>query len=664
MKPAILIFLGLAVLGSAATAGDDTVNKIIKLLTSLEAKIGKESEAAAQVYANFKDFCHDRATNLGFDIRTATAEVAELKASIAKETALGNELPMRIDDLASSIAKAEADLAAAIKVRAKEAADFLAEEKELTEIIDMLNRAIAVLQREMAKSGASMLEIKNAANVAQALNIMVKASMFSMADAAKITALVQNSQSTAADDADINAPDPTVYASHSGDIVETLQNLLDQALAQLAAARKKEVDAVHNFEMLKLSLEDQIKFDTNELDDTKADLAASREKLAGASSSLSVTSADLAAAVKALEDTEGDCEEKNAEHEAKKAALAKEIQILQETKKALTGAEGAAKVTYCSEEESFLQLSSSRPTSTDTARFVRKLAKTQKSTELAQLATRIASAVRLSTEAGEDPFAKVKGLISDLIARLEKEASADADKKAYCDRELAETKGKKDRRSATVERLTVRIEQMSARSAKLKEDTAAAQKALADLAKAQADMDKLREEENAAFVAAKADVDQGIANVKLATKILSEFVKCTEGEKKGASGGIIAMLEVVAADFTKKLVELVATEERAVAEYEQETRDNELEKVAKDKDVEYMTKEAVQLDKAVNEANGERTGVQAELDAVLEYFAKLKESCIAKPETYAERKRRREAELAGLREALKILEGQSVYVEE
>merc|ERR1719387_3165346 len=108
---------------------------------------------------------------------------------------------------------------------------------------------------------------------------------------------------------------------------------------------------------------------------------------------------------------------------------------------------------------------------------------------------------------------------------------------------------------------------------------------------------------------------------------------------------------------------MVATEETAAAAYDQETKENSVEKATKDKDVEYKVKEYTGLDKAVSEATSDRSGVQAELDAVLEYLKKLDDMCIAKPETYAERKQRREAELAGLKEALEILEGQAVLLQ-
>eukprot|EP00972_Heterocapsa_arctica_P029361 4322300-Heterocapsa_arctica.AAC.1 len=63
------------------------------------------------------------------------------------------------------------------------------------DIIDTLERAVGILEREMSKHGASMLQVQNAKNMAQALSVMVDAAMLSTADASKLTALVQSSSS-------------------------------------------------------------------------------------------------------------------------------------------------------------------------------------------------------------------------------------------------------------------------------------------------------------------------------------------------------------------------------------------------------------------------------------------------------------------------------------
>ena len=65
--------------------------------------------------------------------------------------------------------------------------------------------------------------------------------------------------------------------------------------------------------------------------------------------------------------------------------------------------------------------------------LVKKLAKEHHSAALAQLASRIAVVARYGSRDGADPFAKVKGLISDMITKLEKEAEAEATEKAYCE---------------------------------------------------------------------------------------------------------------------------------------------------------------------------------------------------------------------------------------
>merc|ERR1719330_2268545 len=97
------------------------------------------------------------------------------------------------------------------------------------------------------------------------------------------------------------------------------------------------------------------------------------------------------------------------------------------------------------------------------------------------------------------------------------------------------------------------------------------------------------------------------------------------------------------------LAQITSDEEAAIAAYEQMTKDNEIEKTSKDQSVKYKTKESKDLDKTSAELSGDRSGVQAELNAVQEYLTGIEGQCIERAETYASRKERRAAEIAGLK---------------
>jgi len=134
-------------------------------------------------------------------------------------------------------------------------------------------------------------------------------------------------------------------------------------------------------------------------------------------------------------------------------------------------------------------------------------------------------------------------------------------------------------------------------------------------------------------------------------------------KSSGAGDSIIGMLEVAESDFAKNLAEEQQEEDAAQTEYDKLTQENKVTKASKEQDVKYKTKEYKALDKSVAELSSDRSGMNTELDAVLEYYDKLKERCVAKPEPYEERKKRREAEIAGLKEALSILEGEAVFIQ-
>merc|ERR1719367_1529488 len=124
--------------------------------------------------------------------------------------------------------------------------------------------------------------------------------------------------------------------------------------------------------------------------------------------------------------------------------------------------------------------------------LVRRLAKQEHSSTLAQLASRIAAVARYGASNGADPFAKIKGLIQDMIAKLEKEAGSEATEKAYCDEQIAKTEFKKGELEDDIAKATSRIDQAAAASAQLKEQIKVLEQELAALARLQAEMDKIR----------------------------------------------------------------------------------------------------------------------------------------------------------------------------
>merc|ERR1719375_751181 len=203
---------------------------------------------------------------------------------------------------------------------------------------------------------------------------------------------------------------------------------------------------------------------------------------------------------------------------------------------------------------------------------------------------------------------------------------------------------------------------MTAKSNKLKEEVATLQKELSDLARAQSEMDKIRAEEKAAYDKNSAEMEKGIKGVRLALKVLNDYYAKADkahSSADGAGSGIIGLLEVCESDFTKGLAEMNSAEQTAVSEYEAASKENAIDKATKDQSVKYKTKEFKGLDKDTADANADKASVQTELDAINEYFKGIKARCVAKAESYSDRVARREAEIAGLKEALQILEGEA-----
>merc|ERR1719487_2492394 len=138
-----------------------------------------------------------------------------------------------------------------------------------------------------------------------------------------------------------------------------------------------------------------------------------------------------------LKDLQHECMSKAQEFEAAQIERNAELEALAAAKKILqekTG--GAAERTY-----SFVQVAA-QSTAKAKAKgsrdrivsMLQELAKSNAQPSLAQLA----EAVRSTMLTENDPFAKVKTMIQEMLEKLLKEAKEEADKKAFCDKEKGE----------------------------------------------------------------------------------------------------------------------------------------------------------------------------------------------------------------------------------
>mmetsp|Transcript_51793 Transcript_51793/g.147627 ORF Transcript_51793/g.147627 Transcript_51793/m.147627 type:complete len:278 (-) Transcript_51793:86-919(-) len=274
-----------------------------------------------------------------------------------------------------------------------------------------------------------------------------------------------------------------------------------------------------------------------------------------------------------------------------------------------------------------------------------------------------------------------------MIARLEKEQTAEQQQKAYCDSEMNKTSERKGELEDRAEALKVKIDQLVAASVGLKGQVQTLGEEMAELKAEQLQVMRARTAEHEAYLAERADLQQGLEGTRSAIRILRNYYAADAAgpallqgslvaemqqptapalheSSSGAGAGIIGLLEVVESDIAKNLAQVETEEDGAQAEFETLSQENKVLATKKAKDVEYKTRERKGIDKTVSDLSSDAETTGSELDAVSEYYEKLKQQCVAKPEGYEARMARRRAEIRGLEEALALLQGEGALLQQ
>merc|ERR1719224_372594 len=168
---------------------------------------------------------------------------------------------------------------------------------------------------------------------------------------------------------------------------------------------------------------------------------------------------------------------------------------------------------------------------------------------------------------------------------------------------------------------------------------------------------KLREEEKAKNAETIKDAIEAQKAVEQALKVLKDFYE-KAGEATalvqqqpqapeifdkpykgmgGENGGVVGMLEVILSDFTRLEADTKTAEETAQAEYDKFMTDSEVDKSAKSQDIDHKTKKKQDQTQSLEEKKTDLEQTQALLDDALDYYEKLKPSCVDSGESYEDR---------------------------
>jgi len=290
----------------------------------------------------------------------------------------------------------------------------------------------------------------------------------------------------------------------------------------------------------------------------------------------------------------------------------------------------------------------------------------------------------LTMKMAADPFAKVKGLIQKLIERLLSEAAAEATHKGWCDTEIGKAEKDREYRHGDMETLNAEIRTLEALKAKLEEERDTLTEEILQLENDLNEATEVRNEDKANNKKTLGDAGEGLAALKEAIKVLSDFYRKAgrnkvfleaspvdqdmgaegvDGSAKGAykgnqaqGAGIIGMLETIKSDFERTVKTTEEEEYKASREFAAFSQETKVSISSKTTGLKNTNNELELTNSNLVAALNDLKETQKLLDASLEQLEKLRPACVDTGMTYEERVARREAEIEALKKAICVLD--------
>jgi len=689
--------LGLAVLviARAAHVSESPVERVVTLLRDLQTQVTAEGTEEATTYDTFACHCKDTTESKVDSIQTREDEVKSYTADAAQLSAESDQLKSETNQLTEDIGTAEDELAKATALREKEHADYSVAYADMSKAVDSLSRAIAAIEDSKMSLAAVKSMIQPTLLMADALSIVPKHK------AKAVAALIEQPEGLGPSDSGKD------YDFHSGDIIGILNDLHTDFSKKKSELEKEEEAAAGSFNAAAEAKRDEISANkeslatkSSQLDDKMSDLATTQMEL-------TETTALLHDDRTYLKDLTEQCERKAREWDQRSqmrkdelTAIGTALEIIEGTvltRETSTGAGGrsepvgAALVESSEDDSDFIE-----DYLADSFVQVKKVEVRKHEAEAAKPRNRVIAMLKvnaaqlhspeltlLAMKLAADPFAKVKGLIQQLIQRLLAEAADEATHKGWCDTELGKANKNRDYRHQDVLGLNAEIEELEAHKAKLliQKDELTAD--IAELTEALTNATNARAEDKANHDATLKDASEALVALTQAISVLTEFYKqgakasvsfvqaSPVDEDMAAAGtggfggayqgnqaqgtGIIGILETIKSDFERTVTETEAAEKTSYTDFTAFSKDTKASKSAKETGLSQTEAEIVSTSGNLQAALEDLKQQQQLLDTALKALEALRPACIDTGMTYEERVARREAEIEALKKCIEVL---------
>jgi len=643
------------------------VSRVVQLLQEMKESLENEADTDEEIYEKMACWCTTNDKAKTKSIADAETKLSQLGASIDKLTAESATLQTQIAGLEQEVKKNVDSLETAKALRAKQKADFVAEEKEMVQSISALNSAVVVLSKHHS-SAALVSATSVVTQVAKALEHIK-----SHSDLLQGTITPHQQRALAAFVQGAGGGKAAPYQPASSEIFGILKQMKTTFEADLSESQKEELANQQAFDELKVAKEEEIASGQASLKEKQQNIARADSLLAESKEEREDLEASLGTDQAFLSELKTKCAMTDKEWGERQQMRRDEIASVAEAIGILSSDDAKDLFSKVFNAPSFVQLA---------AHGVG--ARKQAVAVLSKLAASDPRLSALATSARLDAFTRVKQAIDEMVAQLAKEAEEEIVHRDSCIKDLNANEKWDAKEVHTKEGLISKLDTLEMQNTT---QTRSIEGLQAEVAELETQLERAREnrdKEKAEFESTVADqkatqslLEQALAVIKSRYEAKAEeameFVqvhqKGTRGEQAPPDGfgkyekstrhanGAVGLLEHIISDSKRLQQESTQAENDAIEAFTLFSDATKASLEAKNNNIIDLKAQRSKTEEGIASTKSELGDSLDELESLTKSRADLKGNCDFFIQNFDIRSEARSQEIESLRQAKAYLSG-------